>query len=360
MTVYSQRQAALMKQIALDAFLVINLEDSDPATLQYLTGFTGEGALVVSAAETFLLTDSRYTEQAARQAPRLAVRPVTASYLEAVSGALKQGGYKQVGFGSARLSHYWVERLRRRRVPRLVSLEDPVLRLRLIKSPDEVASIREAVAVTERALAEVLKALRIGDTERKIALDLEWRMRELGADKVAFEPIIAAGENSALPHYQPGLRAIKAGDLLLFDIGAQVRGYRSDMTRVVSVGKASARARELYSVVLKANRAGLDALVPGAGGKDVDAAARRVIVDAGHGDQFGHGLGHGVGLEVHEGPRLSAQSEDTMEPGMVVTVEPGIYLSGFGGVRIEDLVLVTKKGKETLTSFPSDRLVEVG
>ena len=360
MTVYDQRRAALMKEIAPDAFLVINLEDSDAATLQYLTGFTGEGALVVSTKETFLLTDSRYTEQASRQAPQLAVRPVTASYLDAVSAALKGGSSKQVGFSSPRLSYHWVERLRRRRVARLVSLEDPVLRLRLIKSQAEVACIREAVTVTERALAEVLTTLRIGDTERKIALDLEWRMRELGADKVAFEPIIAAGENSALPHYQPGLRAIRAGDLLLFDIGAQVRGYRSDMTRVVCVGKASARAKDLYRVVLKANRAGLDALGPGADGKDVDAAARRVIADAGYGDHFGHGLGHGVGLEVHEGPRLSAQSSDTMEPGMVVTVEPGIYLSGFGGVRIEDLVLVTRKGKEILTSFPSDRLMEVG
>jgi len=191
-------------------------------------------------------------------------------------------------------------------------------------------------------------------------LRLEVIMRKNGAEKVAFDLIVAAGENSALPHYQPGERTLRQGDLLLFDIGAQLDGYCSDMTRVFAVKEVSPQAREIYDLVLRTNQAGIKAIRAGASGVAVDTIARDVIAQAGHKEHFGHGLGHGVGLEVHEGPLLSPLSEDTLEPRMVVTMEPGVYLPGFGGVRIEDLLVVTKNGSEVLTNLPKDRLLEVG
>jgi Xaa-Pro aminopeptidase len=360
MTLYDERRVALMKEVDADAFLVANLEGSDAATLRYLTGFTGEGALLVTREGGLLLTDSRYTEQAGREVPRLPVGPVTGEYPQAVAAALKERSLKRVAFASRRLSHYWVLRLRGRRAFRLVALEDPVMALRSIKGEAEIEKIRRAASVAEAALADLFETIRIGMTERKIALDLEWRMRERGAEGPAFELIVAAGENSALPHYRPGERKIAEADLLLFDIGAQVDGYCSDLTRVVAVGRVPARAKELYDLVLRANRAGVEAVAPGASARDVDAAARAVIADAGHGDRFGHGLGHGVGLEVHEGPHVSPRSDETLQVGMVTTIEPGVYLPGFGGVRIEDLVAVRKGGRELLTRFPSETLVKVG
>ena len=185
-------------------------------------------------------------------------------------------------------------------------------------------------------------------------------MREKGAEQVAFDLIVAAGENAALPHYQPGDRMLKQGDLLLFDIGAKLDRYCADMTRVFSVGKPTARAQEIYDIVLAANKTGIAAASAGADAKVVDAAARDLIASKGHSEHFQHGLGHGVGLEVHEGPRLSPMSTDKLQAGMTVTVEPGIYLPGFGGVRIEDLTVVTEDGCEVLTSFPKEELVQIG
>lgn len=360
MSTYDKRRAALMRELNADAFLVVNLEGSDEPSLRYLTGFTGEGALLLSSKEPLLLTDSRYTEQAGREVPDLPLSPVKGEYVAAVAAAVKERGIRRVAFASRRTSHYWVEKLRRRRSLRLVSREDPVARLRAVKDREEVARIRKATALTEAALDELLGTIRVGMTEEELALDLEWRIRKRGAQKVAFDLIVAAGENSALPHYRPGRRPLESGDLLLVNIGARLGGYCCDLTRVFAVGKASKEAQELYRLVLAANRAGVAAIRAGAAAKEVDAAARNVIASAGHGNHFGHGLGHGVGLEVHEGPHLSPRDTETLEAGMVVTVEPGVYLPGYGGVRIEDLVLVTEGGRHVLTGFPRDRLIVVG
>ena len=357
---YSKRCDALTEKIEADAFLVYNMEGSDLPSMYYLTGFTGEGALLVSAKGQILITDSRYIEQASREVPDLPVRQVSGSYLDEIVAAIRESGIARLALSGVRMSCSMVNKLREQTDVEIVVTEDPVSNLRIVKEPEEIDRIRAAVKLTEESLDQLVPGVRIGMSERELALRLEFIMRERGAEEVAFDLIIAAGENSALPHYQPGQRLLKQGDLLLFDIGAKLDRYCADMTRVFSVGEPTARARAIYDIVLAANMAGIAAVSAGASGKDVDATARDLIAGNGHSKHFQHGLGHGVGLEVHEDPRLSPMSTDTLQAGMTVTVEPGIYLPGFGGVRIEDLTVVTEDGCEVLTSYPKDRLVEVG
>ncbi len=356
---YAQRRSALLEKFDADAFMVFNLEGSDRVSLYYLTGFTGEGVLFVSHGKTFLLTDSRYTEQAGREVPDLNLIQVTGSFSDATASTCKENGLTRLAFAGERVTYALVDKIRGAGME-VVALADPIGELRRIKDEMEIARIREAVELTEKSLHQLTDEIKSGMSERELSLCLEYIMRENGAQQVAFDLIIAAGENCALPHYQPGTRTLQPGDLLLFDIGARCDWYCADMTRVFCVGKASSKAQEIYDIVLAANQAGIAAVHAGAEGKAVDATARDVIAAAGHKEHFGHGLGHGVGLEVHEGPRLSPMSTDVLKRGMTVTVEPGIYLSGFGGVRIEDLVVVTDSGCEVLTSFPKERLIEVG
>jgi len=357
---YDKRRDALLDSLDADAFLIVNLEGSDSVSMFYLTGFTGEGALLLSAKEASLMTDSRYTEQASREVPRLPVKEMKGDYLKEVAAMLKERKLKRVAVSSKRMTHYVVEKLHALFGGEIIAFEDPVMALRRLKDPEEIARIREATRLAEASLTALLGEIKIGVSERELALRLEVIMRKNGAEKVAFDLIVAAGDNSALPHYRPGTRELRQGDLLLFDIGAQLDGYCSDMTRVFAVKEVLPQAREIYELVLRANQAGIKAIRAGASGVAVDTIARDVIAQAGHKEHFGHGLGHGVGLEVHEGPLLSPLSEDTLEPWMVVTMEPGVYLPGFGGVRIEDLLVVTKDGSEVLTSLPKDRLIEVG
>lgn len=362
---YEKRRAAMLTNLEADAFLVLNREGSDHASLFYLTGFTGEGALLLTRKTTTLLTDSRYTEQVGREVSESALEKmdlvtVKGSYIDGVAALFDGDGRKKVAFSAARMSHAVVLKLRESIDGDIISFPDPVAALRSIKDPEEIVKIREAVRLAEESLTVLIEKIKVGISERELALQLEFIMREKGAEKVAFDLIVAAGENSALPHYQPGERTIKEGDLLLFDIGARFGGYCSDMTRVFIVGRASARAQAIYDLVLAANEAGIAAVRAGESGVAVDAAARDLIAQGGHKEHFGHGLGHGVGLEVHEAPRLSPLSDDTLQPGMVVTVEPGVYLPGFGGVRIEDLVVVTEDGCDLLTTLPKERLIEVG
>ncbi len=349
---YGKRRHELIEQIEERAFLAFNLEGSDQVTVTYLTGFTGEGALLVSKTETVLLTDSRYTEQAKRQIPDLAVEEVEGKYLDAIINAITERELSSLAISSNRTTHYVARRLEQQADADLIAHRDLVAKLRLIKDEHEISAIKEAVTLTEEALTEWIHHIQEGMSERDLSLELEFIMRRNGADSTAFDLIIAAGDNSALPHYSPSTNTLQKGDLLLCDIGVKLNGYCSDMTRVFSIGKPLKKARQIYDTVLSANRAGISAIKPGASCKEVDTRARSIISDAGYGKHFGHGLGHGVGMEVHELPRLSSISEDVLQAGMVVTVEPGIYLPGFGGVRIEDLVVVTEDGCEQLTSFP--------
>ncbi|MEW5826538.1 MAG: Xaa-Pro peptidase family protein [Candidatus Bipolaricaulota bacterium] len=360
--VCGRRRNALLESLGGKAFVAYNYEHSDRATLRYLTGFTGEGALVLAPRSAVLLTDSRYTEQARGEVGDVEVVESREWMAKDLATTLLARELDTVVFAARRVTYSWFDTLRKLGSFTLFDMPDPTLELRAVKSEEEVGVLRQAARLADEALRALLPEIRVGANEADLALRLEGLLRAAGSEGVAFETNVSAGPNSALNHYNPSLgrRELQRGDLLLFDFGACVGGYRSDLTRTFCVGRASRQAAEIYDVVLRANEAGIRAVTAGAPGVAVDTAARQVIVDAGFGERFGHGLGHGVGLEVHERPALGPFSKDVLSAGMVTTVEPGIYIPGFGGVRIEDDVVVTATGCEVLTSFPKDRLLEVG
>lgn len=361
--VYAERRDRLWKKLrerGLDAFAVINVERSDRANLLYLTGFTGSFGILIVAENPLFVTDSRYTEQAGKEVAGLPVEEVKGRWLPWLAERLKALGVAKVGLGTQRTSlHVYQELTRLAPGIEFVPHTGLVEELRRIKSEEEIERIARAARLTDEGLRWIVRRLAPGQRERDVALDLEIWYRRQGANGVAFDLIVASGAGSALPHYRPGEREIARGDVVLFDIGVQVDGYCSDLTRVVAVGSPSAEVRGVYRVVVNANRAGLAAVRAGKGGKEVDQAARDVIAQAGYGERFGHGLGHGVGLEVHEAPAVGPASEDVLAAGNVVTIEPGIYLPGRFGIRIEDLVAVTEDGCRVLSAFPKDELLVV-
>lgn len=362
MTDYSERRRAVIGSVDEEGFIALNLEGSDPASIRYLTGFTGEGALILTDTKEILLTDSRYTEQARREAAGLEIEETRTWTGEGLIDALVEIGLSRVAVASNRISHRTFESLGKTGKVTPVGITDPVAELRKIKSTEELASLRKAARIAEDALSRLLDEIKIGMNEAEIALRLEWLIREGEAEGVAFPFNVSAGENTALNHYNPfiGRRTVRRGDLLLFDFGASVDGYRSDITRTFAVGEATEEGKKIYNSVLKANLAAISAAKAGRTGVEIDAVARDSIAADGHAEHFGHGLGHGIGLEVHEAPFLSPRSKDTLASGMTVTIEPGIYITGFGGVRIEDDIAITEEGCEVITSFPKDRLIEVG
>ncbi len=345
-----------------DAFIAVNLEGSDPVSLRYLTGFTGEGALILSPAHALLLTDSRYAEQAKQETDGIQIEEGRDWNVKGLFEGLTKRNLKTITFSSARASVYWYEELGKLGVLELNPQRDPVAQLRRVKSDEELSHLRAAAKIADAALSELVPWIKAGMSEAEIALQLEMLIRRSDAEGLAFDINVSAGPNTALNHYSPfhHTTAVKSGDLLLFDFGANVHGYRSDITRTFVVGEASDKARKIYETVLKANCLAIDAIQAGMTGIDADAVAREFIAETGFGENFGHGLGHGIGLEVHEPPGLSPLSKDTLETGMVVTVEPGIYFAGFGGVRIEDDVVITDTGCEIITAFPKEELISVG
>jgi Xaa-Pro dipeptidase len=353
--IHARRRAALRSTIqdqhnGLDAVLITNL-----LNVRYLTGFTGSNAaLLVAAAgddESVFCTDGRYQTQSGEQVPelrRLIERPSDLALARAATGA----GLRRVGFES---HHVTVDGLTALQAAaqgcELVRTPGAVERLRIVKDDTEIEALRMACAVADAALADLLAAGGIapGRTELDVARDLEGRMRDHGARGPSFESIVATGANSAVPHHRPTGAALQRGDLLKLDFGALVDGYHSDMTRMIVLGEPADWQRELYELVAVAQAAGRAALRPGATVREVDAAAREVIEAAGHGDRFLHGLGHGVGLEIHEAPMLLKTGDGKLSAGMTVTVEPGVYLAGRGGVRIEDTLVVRDEAPELLT-----------
>ncbi len=361
LTEYALRRRRLLESIESDGYVAVNVEGSDPVSLRYLTGFTGEGALLLSKEHAVLLTDSRYTEQAKQETEQLRIDEVRAWQVRGLLEALHAYGLSDVTVASDRVSVYWLEQVSTEAVT-FHPTRDPVARFRRIKSEQELEYLRAAARAADAAFADLLPWIEVGMTEAHVALELEMRIRRSRVEGVAFGVNVSTGICSALNHYNPFHRPapLQPGDLLLFDFGVNVHGYRSDMTRTVVVGTPSDRVQRIYQVVLEANQRAIDALRPGMSGVEADAVAREFIAQEGFGDAFGHGLGHGIGLEVHEAPSLSPRSTDTLEPGMVVTVEPGIYFPSLGGVRIEDDVILTDQGCEVITSFPKEELIRVG
>jgi Xaa-Pro aminopeptidase len=354
------RLAAQIEQRGLDALLVTEL-----VNVRWLTGFTGSNGLAVvgagaDAAQRLFLTDFRYLTQSAEQLDGGWERAIVPEVLPAAATAIagpaepETDGTVRVGFDDVHLSVKDHGLLTSRLAPgvELVPAGGMVEQLRLVKDASELAAIRAAAQLADQALLDVLARGLVGRTEREVALDLEFTMRRAGAEGASFPSIVAAGTHSALPHAEPRDVAIPVGTLVTIDWGARLDGYASDCTRTYATGELDPRDQEIYELVLHAQEMALAAVRAGAGGREVDAVAREIITAAGHGEHFGHGLGHGVGAEVHEGPRLSQRSEATLAAGQVVTVEPGVYVPGAVGVRIEDLAVVTADGAEVLTGLP--------
>jgi Xaa-Pro aminopeptidase len=344
----AERLAELVAEHELDQLFV-----SDLTNVRYLTGFTGtNGACLVSSAERVFFTDFRYTERAKAEVGPEWERPEAERELIPQIVGRMSG---KVGFEDAKLSVRQLARLEAAAGDdvEFMPAGDLVEQLRAVKEPEETNRIAAAAELADTVYEWILERGLAGRTERDVARACEARLLELGAEP-SFPPIVAAGPNGALPHAEPGEREIGKGELVVFDMGALLDGYCSDCTRTFATGEVGDEGRETYELVQRAQVAALEAVRPGASGMEVDAVAREIISEAGHGDHFGHGLGHGVGLEVHEGPRLATTSEDELQEGNVVTVEPGVYLPGRLGVRIEDLVVVTGDGYRNLSGLDKD------
>jgi Xaa-Pro dipeptidase len=348
-----ERARTALADKRVDAILFTRL-----VNVRYLTGFTGSNAaLLLTADREVLATDGRYTTQAGRQAPDVEAHITSEVSGDLVSRAL-EGGARRLGFeGHDVTVEHYAQLAKTAGATELTPVGRLVERLRVVKDEDEIELIRRACAIADAAFAELLPTIAVGRTERDVAWDLESRMRALGADGPSFDTIAACGPNSAVPHHRPTDREIASGDFLKLDFGALVEGYHSDMTRTVVVGRAADWQREVYDVVARSQQAGVDAVVVGAVGGDVDTVSRDVIEAAGYGEQYTHSLGHGVGLEIHEAPALRAGGSDTLAARTPVTVEPGVYLPDRGGVRIEDLLVVREGAAEVLTLTTKELLV---
>ena len=338
----------------IDALIVSRIEN-----VRYLSGFTGStAALLVTPVEAVLVTDSRYAEQAAAESPDFAIEvaPGVATVL-ATQTAVRMGA-RRTGFEADGVSYDLWESMMGG-LPHghdavLIPCRGQVERLRIVKSSEELALLQKAVDITSAAFEQTLCLVRPGAVERELALEIEFRMKQAGAEELSFDLIVASGPRSSLPHGRASDRVVGAGEFIVFDIGARFRGYHSDMTRTVFTGTPGVADRTIYETVLASQLAGIDRVAPGAPCREVDQAARGYIERTGHAGRFGHGTGHGVGLCVHEAPRVGPLSEEVLAPGMVVTVEPGIYIPGAGGVRIEDMVVVTSDGHRVMTPTPKD------
>ena len=355
MSARADRTQELLPGAGIDLLLVSNL-----VNVRYLTGYTGSnGIALIGPSTRAFITDFRYVEQAAEQVDRaFDRRRAPLELFESVAEALP-GGDLRLGFEDAHVSVRQHARLRELVPERveLVGVDGIVESLRAVKDPEELERIRGAAAIADAALEQLIAGGLVGRTERQLALELEHEMRSLGAERPGFDTIVAAGAHGALPHATPREVEVARGQLVVFDWGAELDGYRSDCTRTIAAGAISDEANAVYELVLAAQIAGVNAIRAGVAARHADAAAREVIDAGGHGERFGHGLGHGVGLEIHERPRLSRRSEDELRAGNVVTVEPGIYVPGEFGVRIEDLVVVTAGGRDVYTSIGKDLIV---
>jgi Xaa-Pro aminopeptidase len=360
--VHRQRMKAvrrLMAEKKVEAFLVTYLPN-----VRYLSGFTGSAAILcITPRGAWILTDFRYWEQAARQAPDFTLyRLPSRRFSEILPKFLKKiGSPQRIAFESARVTvDQWKSWKKAAPKVRWIPTRDWVESLRAVKDEEELARIREAARIADATMAYLRRRLRPGMTEREAAWLAEQYLRTHGGEDVAFDILVASGPNAAMAHHHPGDRPLKVGEPIVVDLGARVDGYYSDLTRTFILGRMPRRFREIYDIVLRAQEAAIRHMRAGMPGKEIDALARAVIEEAGYKDAFGHGLGHGVGLEIHEKPSAGPIAEDPVPAGAVLTVEPGIYLSGWGGVRIEDMVVVGEDGvREILTHASRDPLIPV-
>lgn len=344
------RLRALLTEKIVDAVLVTKEEN-----VHYFSGFRGDStALLVTHERLLLITDSRYTEQAAAEAPLYEIVEQRDGLYRKATELAADAGAVALGFEGGALVYDHVVRLRE--LLGEISLDTPLHLdpLRQVKDADELVLIRRACEIADEGFAHILSYIQPGMTEMEVAAELEHHMRMLGSERPAFQTIIASGIRGSLPHGVASDKVIARGELVTMDFGAVCAGYHSDITRTICVGRADARQRELYDAVLTAQQRALAALRPGVTGIEVDRVARDCLADHELDQYFGHGLGHSLGLEIHEEPRLSKAGKDMMQPNMLITDEPGVYIPGWGGIRIEDTVLITADGAEALTHAPKE------
>lgn len=340
----------LMTEKNIEAALIVSDENRN-----YLSGFTGdESYSIITQDSASFITDSRYTEQASKQAVDYKVYEYTGSFAEFLGNFVKKLGVKNLGFEEDKLTYATYMLYKSKVNVELVPLNGMVESLRSVKDKSEIDSIRKAASVADKSFDYISKFIKAGMTEKEIALELEFHMRKLGASGLSFDTICASGYRSALPHGEPTDKVVKEGEFLTLDYGCIVDGYCSDMTRTVMVKSCSSRMKEIYNIVLEAENEALKEYRPGVTGAYLDNVARKIITDNGYGENFGHSLGHGVGRYIHELPYVSKRSMQIIKKGMVISDEPGIYIPDFGGVRIEDLVLITEDGCEALSKSPKE------
>ncbi len=348
------RLRSLLEQKGLPALLITNATNRN-----YMTGFTGSaGYVLITTDRAVLLTDFRYVTQASEQAAGYEIIEHGPKVAESVNDLLRKWGMTKLGFEQNDLSYgtysSYAEALGG---IEFVPTGGLVESLRMIKDDEEIAVMQQAADLADRTFVHILGLLKSGVKELDISLEIEMFVRKHGAASTSFETIVASGERSALPHGKASDKIIGTGEFVTLDFGAYYKSYCSDITRTVIVGTPTDKHRDIYKIVLEAQMEALERIKPGMTGKEADAVARNIIKRYGYGDHFGHGTGHGLGMEVHEAPRLSVQGDVVLTPGMVVTVEPGIYLPGFGGVRIEDDIVITETGNRRLTQSSKDLIV---
>jgi len=352
-----RRRARLLEALAsrkADAFLVSHLPN-----VRYLTGFTGSNALLlVTPAKSILYTDPRYDFQASEECD-VQVKVLTGSTWADAAADIARRRISRLALEAARVPHQlWVSTAKALgKATKLIAADGMVERQRTVKSADEIDLIRRSVKLASKVYEKAIRKVKPGTTELALAAGIDFAMRKLGASGPSFDTIVAAGPRSALPHAQPTNARIGEGQLLLVDMGACLDGYASDMTRMAHMGRPSPKAADLHAAVLEAQLAAIDAVGPGIDARKVDQSARKVLKRHNLDRAFMHGTGHGLGLEIHENPRIGRTSEDILETGMVITIEPGAYIEGYGGVRIEDTILVTGRGAEILTPTAKELLV---
>ncbi|MGM0640663.1 MAG: M24 family metallopeptidase [Thermotogota bacterium] len=348
-----------MKENNLEAVLIFNTEDSTPSIF-YLTGFSGnDGALLLTQKEAKIIVDSRYTEEVKEVLTNeiSLVKTGKKNIYEAIEDEIKNIDIRKIGIEYSKIYHRDFEKIFKNKNWDIVNIDDQLEAMRNIKTTQEIDVMKKAIKISEDSFVEMLNYVKPGITEKYLAAVLEFEMKKRGAEKPGFDTIVGSGYRGALPHGIASEKKIEEGDMIVIDFGARYKGYNADMTRTIGIKSISDEARKVYNVVLKANKEAIKAVKAGESGFDIDKIAREIIKEAGYGEYFGHGLGHGLGIEVHENISVSPRSKHTLKAGNVVTVEPGIYLDGKFGVRIEDDILVLDSGYENLNILKKDLII---
>jgi Xaa-Pro aminopeptidase len=348
-----QKLRSHFEKMGVDAMLITSTYNR-----RYMTNFTGSaGVVLITDEQALFITDFRYIEQATKQCIGFSIIKHGPSIVEAIANQVGKLGIKKLGFEQDYLSFATYSAYKDALKAELVPISGIIEKLRLIKTESEIKILKEAADIADAAFKHILDFIRPGLTELEVSNELEFFMRKAGATSSSFDTIVASGYRSALPHGVASDKVIEKGDMITLDYGAYYKGYVSDITRTISVGEPNPKLKEIYEIVLEAQMRGVEGIKPGMTGKEADALTRDYITEKGYGEYFGHSTGHGIGLEVHEGPALSFKSDIKLEPGMIVTIEPGIYIPGLGGVRIEDDTMITVNHNELLTHSTKELMI---